>query len=438
LEHYIRKRLNGDPSNAFLDALPLHIATRLCEVLGFVLDCGAERMITSATDDELRRAGQTGLNALRTGEEWLYVALDMLVTPNALQTVRHRSDLGAFFEWLRSSSLGEEFGPLRDMVRDYIFRTYPVGKGELVVGQACPEAKTYTINSAWHSLGMQRKRMNRFLIDEGKANKDLGRNQVCLNAKLCDADLHEISERMASRVNAVEARAFLNISAEFLGRLRDKGILTTVTDALDQLPKYEMAQLESLLGQLEQRAVCKAAAGRAMAPIVDACRRLNCPADEVVGLILDGKLTHVAHDKSIVGLAGFKVNLGEVRDALPKIEIAGVTKGEACQHLRITYRTVNYLIAEGQLTTIRARNPKSRQSLDAVTKASIADFEARFETLGRLAKQYRWQPGPLGCHLEAKGICPIETPPKISWYYERKGFQKRLERVGLMEPVASS
>lgn len=75
-------------------------------------------------------------------------------------------------------------------------------------------------------------------------------------------------------------------------------------------------------------------------------------------------------------------------------------------------------------------NPKSRQPITVITA-----FSAKYVTLGELAQEYRRAAGPLGCHLEAKGICPIETPPKVSWYYERHGLRARLAAIGLKAPV---
>jgi len=112
----------------------------------------------------------------------------------------------------------------------------------------------------------------------------------------------------------------------------------------------------------------------------------------------------------------------------------GITKGDATRSLRVTYPTINYLVAEGLLTTEYVRNPKSRQFVHAVPDESIARFQAKYETLGQLAKRYRRASGPLGCHLEAKDICPIETPIGISWIYERKGLARRLLKIGLSAP----
>jgi hypothetical protein len=434
LEQYVANRLEGFVQNPFLDGMPLFVATRLCEMLGFVLSKGPDQKISKASEDDLALAGQVGFDALRSGETGLYEALDTLVTPMALRTVRHQSDFGPFFDWLTGSFAGGELEPLKDKVRAYIFRTYPFAEGDTVLGKPCPSASTFTIHGAWQTLGIQRKRMNRYLIEEGFANVDEEDDFVRLKDCLSTDDLDHITHKMANRLNSFEARDFLNVSAEMLQLLRDAEILMPKTDALDQIPKYEKSDIERLLLQLTKRVSKPENSDKEMAAIVDASRRVRCPGSDVVQLILEGKLQTVWRDEGVTGLAGFKVNLPELRGALPTFEMMGITKGEATRLLRVTYPTINYLVAEGLLITEYVRNPKSRQFVYAVPDDSIARFQTTYETLGQLAKRFRRASGPLGCHLEAKGICPIETPAGISWFYERKGLERRLQKAGLTAP----
>lgn len=430
-ESYILQRLEGKLAVPFLDDMPMHLATRLCEVLGFVLLAGPGRKLSSGTEDEMLRAGQLGFEALEDGKSGLFAALDQLVTPMAVRTVRHQTDFGALFEWLRSSALGDEFEILKDEVRDYIFRTYPLRVGDMVLGKPCEKETTFTIHRAWQSLGIQRKRMNRVLIAEGLAAKRNDDNAVWLNEGLKSADLDRFSERLASRLTANDAANFLNISGETLQGLRDAGVLTPISDALDVIPKYRQRDLDCFMMKVSKGAVHKAQTGEARASIIDASRRVRCPSADIVHLILEGRLAKISRDENTRGLAGLTICLQELRQVLPPLEMAAIPKGEASRLLRVTYPTINYLIDEGHLTSQRVRNPKSRQFIDAVCQDSIADFSKTYETLGELAHRYKRASGPLGCHLEAKGICPIETPPKISWYYERKGLDRRIQKAGV-------
>ncbi len=431
-EGYIFDRLGGTSSNPFLDDLPLYVAARLCEVLGFVMQNGPKLRISEATDDDLRLAGQTGFDALRRGEDGMYAALEAMVSPIALRTVRHQSDFGAFFEWLRTSSMGEDFETLRDKVRDFIFRAYPFREGDTVLGKTCPSPAVFTISGAWQSLGIQRHRMNRILLAEGLAHTDMADKSVRLHEGLKSEAIDDLRCRISARLNAIEAQSLMGLSLEMLNQLRDHGIVTTTVDALDQIPKFDRDELEQLLAKLSAWVTETQSDRTDTVSIIDATQRVRCPLADIVKLILGGKLTYLNRDAEKCGLAALRVNLPELRAALPQFEMPGVTKGDASRRLRVNYPTINFLIADGVLIERRLRNPRSRQFLDAVCSTSLTAFEAKFETLGQLSKRYHRASGPFGCHLEAKGICPIETPAGISWYYERKGLEGRLRRAGLI------
>ncbi len=81
----------------------------------------------------------------------------------------------------------------------------------------------------------------------------------------------------------------------------------------------------------------------------------------------------------------------------------------------------------------RAVNPKSGQFLNAVCVESLKNFRKQFVTLGELANRYRRVPGPLSSQLEAKGVCPIEIPRGVSWYFDRWGLARRLKKLGIHE-----
>ena len=183
--------------------------------------------------------------------------------------------------------------------------------------------------------------------------------------------------------------------------------------------------------RLSRRVTMTGTSHRRLVPILDAARRVRCPSGDIIGFILDGRLQSLGHDAQGSGLSGFQICLGELRALLTLPDLPGRPKGETSRLLRVTYPTVNHLISEGLLTTERARNPRSRQFIDAVTFDSITAFEKSYVTLGQLAQHYKRASGPLGCHLEAKGVCPIETPATISWIYERRGLMRRLDAIGL-------
>jgi hypothetical protein len=434
LEAYLEQRLKGQKANAFLDAMPIHLAMRLCEMLGFVLAFGPERLVSEASDADMSVAGERGFQALQFGEEGLFRALDTLVSPISRRTVRHQKDFGAFFEWLRNASLGSQFENLKDKVRAYIFRNYPFREGDTVLGKPSPSPVVYSINGACRQLKMERQRMNRFLLETGEAVVDPTAQEVWLKDKISAAELGRIKCEMSGRLSVEAAAQALRISIDLLAELRGAGHLAPVTDALDQRPKFRQVELEAFAAGLLPDAEDPAPVATDTVSLVSAAMRVRCRSVDIVELVQAGRLKTYDLGGERKGFDRVGVSLAELKIVLPPWEMAALPKGDAARRLRVNYQTIIYLAQHGMLTLQRLRNPKSRQFLEAVTETSLAQFESTFVTLGQLARLNRRASGPLKSQLEAKGICPAGVPAGISCYYDRYSTGFRLKQFGLALP----
>ncbi|WP_179381474.1 TniQ family protein [Jannaschia marina] len=433
LEGYLVKRLHGHRQETFLDSLPLHLATRLCEVLGFVLAFGSERPISDADTGEMSEAGGIGFQALRGGEESLYQALDGLVSPIATRTVRHQSDFGAFFEWLRNAKIGPEFEDLKDNVRRYIFRTYPFRRGDMVLGQTCKEPSGFTIEGACRELQMERVRMTRFLIGTGAATDDGPDGEIWLRKVLDRSDVAALRAEMKNRMTYGGAAVHLGVSIGLLEALRHAGLLSPTLDALDQRPKYRRRDLEDFVADL-------GAAPRAtsscddLSPLTEAAIRVRCAAIDIIRLILRDELECYQLEAGRGSLGRVAVSVPALKLMLPPLEMAAMSKGDASRRLRVAYPTINALVEAGSLEVIRSRNPKSRQFIDAITFESLYRFEERYVSLGQLSRFNRRASGPFKVYLEARDICPEDDTPGVSCYYARRPLVRPFARLGLSVP----
>ncbi|MEP1694922.1 MAG: hypothetical protein ABJJ69_00140 [Paracoccaceae bacterium] len=193
--------------------------------------------------------------------------------------------------------------------------------------------------------------------------------------------------------------------------------------------------MRNLLDLLQQKTVSIALIPHRVLSLNEVATRLRCKSSEIIALILADRLETVFGNVQDDGISGIRVDLNEVRYALPSWEMPGTTRSKASTTLRVTYQTINYLVAHGMLESERMRNPKSRQYLDGICEGSVEAFLREYDTLGLMARKYRRPSGPFGCHLEAKGICPIESPQGISWIYERRSLAARLRKIGIHIPT---
>ncbi|MFY2822968.1 TniQ family protein [Ruegeria sp. MALMAid1280] len=435
-EQYVFDRLEGVRQHTFLDGLSLHAATKLCETLGFVMLFGPLAKLSKATEAEMHRAGKAGYDALKSGQDGLLDTLGTLISDQALSTIRQKSDLGAFYEWMYQTPFPEEVEPVRRIVREYIFEHYPVPDGYEVLGRACSKRSVYTVEAACKTLGMERKRIGRYLIFNGLAERGGSVDGISLKRAIEHKDVATMSDEIQGRITATEALKMLHTKQKMLQDLCELRLVTQELDALDHRPKYDRAKLQALMTSVADRAANTSGSVANLLPLADVAQRLRCRSAEILALIVAGKLKAISADMDRTGLDGIAIDLDEVRCALPKLVMPGITRSDAATKLRVTHQTINYLIDQNLVMSARMRSPKSRQSVTAISEASIERFLWTYDTLGLMAFRYRRTPGPFGCHLEARGIYPLDTPPGVSRLYKRRGLEARLRKIGLVVPTS--
>ena len=80
----------------------------------------------------------------------------------------------------------------------------------------CQERQVFTVKSARSSLGMQRIRMNRYLVDQGLAKIPGKGDTIQLFAQLDPEAIRKISNEMHHRIEKNEAQRILKVSANVL------------------------------------------------------------------------------------------------------------------------------------------------------------------------------------------------------------------------------
>lgn len=276
--------------------------------------------------------------------------------------------------------------------------------------------------------------IGRYLVETGAADRNETGQGFSLNSPISCADIENISTQMNCRVSFPDALEVLQIKPSALYDLCELGLLQTKLDALDQIQKYDQPELEALVETVRSKIALGCTRTSTLLPLAEVAVRLRCKSAVIISLIAAGRLKNVAQEKGSSGLSHILVDLEDVRHALPVWKMPGVTKTEASAMLCVTYKTISYLIAQGLLKSARMRNPKSRQFVEGICEGSIEEFLGEYDTLGLMAHRYKRSPGPLASQLEANDICPIETPARISWIFERRGLDNRLKKLQLRQP----
>jgi|TARA_R110002049_G_scaffold235512_9_gene408803 hypothetical protein len=133
-EAYLTNRILGGRGDRWIDRLELNVASRACEVLGLRIAKGPDAALAGHSEPDWVGYGALGYDTLKDGP----VALSNCLADMAREDVVDGRFFGRLFgpwmAWLKSRSLGDEFEPLRDVVRRHVFDNFSVRKGVLVLG----------------------------------------------------------------------------------------------------------------------------------------------------------------------------------------------------------------------------------------------------------------------------------------------------------------
>ena len=423
-ERYLLDRLHGLQAIPYLDTMPLAFVIRFAEALGLTR-IGYRDAARDADDDLLYEAGAAGFDVLRNGHEAFITELHRLQTDPLQSNASHKLDLGPFWTWLGCGGDGEDMAALRDVVREHVFRNYPVEAGTVVLGQACPRTQVYSIHSAKRAFRISRARLNAKLVEAGLAAPNGSPDRVTILRPLRAEKVEPLLAPTEGFLSREEAKVRLGASEAIFRQLRFAGVIGRHTEPTDRRPRYAAAEIDAVLSDFESAIPTRASGqpdGMRM-PIVEACRKIGTPLLTVMALIEAGKVPSSAIDPTMQGLAAIHVDIeevraavaGELRDAAPKLRTAKILGG--------SLRMVEYLLSTGELT-LEKRGPSLRgHTMPAVARTSIDGFLAQHTTLGRLSHAMGLSFQRLRVELPKLEIRPRPVPKDTGQIYAKAGLR---------------
>ena len=438
-ERYLLDRLHGSSTVPYLDAMPLALVIRFTEALGLIR-IGYRDAARDADDDLLHEAGAAGFEVLRHGSEAFIAELHRLQSEPLQSNASHKLDLGPFWTWLNCGGDGEGMAALRDVVRDHVFRNYPVEAGTVVLGQAYPRTQVYSIHSAKRAFCISRARLNAKLVEAGLAAPNGSPERVTVLRPLRSEDLEPLLAPTSGLVCRDEAKARLGTSEAIFRQLRLAGVIGRHVEPTDRRPRYAAAEIDAFLSGVEAAIPSRAAIGQDgdRMVLVEACRKVGTPLLTAAALIKAGTVPSAAIDPDRQGLGAIHVDLGDLRaaviaemlDAVPKLKTAAIIGG--------SLRMVDYLLTMGELT-LEKRGPALRgHTMPAVTRESIDRFLTYHTTLGRLSRATGLSFQRLRFELPKLRILPRPVPEATGHIYTRSGLRNvligsHLEFTGLLD-----
>jgi len=255
LERYLSDRLKGSQTGVWADNLSFFVVALTSFHLGVLLSHGPRARVNMLTPGEISAAEQVGFRALKAGPDALAEALESVRSDRKIEYLGFARDHKQFFDWLNKSYLGSDFEPIREVVRSYIFQTFPIPKGETVFGVACPRRYVHTLSTAALQHRVCKKKLAGRLIEVGAGRADVGTNKLtlphCLDADLADAAAKDLK----SMLDAKAAQKFIGATEPEFRHLRRAGIIVPDTRVGTAAKRYATAMLNQAIARLNERTV---------------------------------------------------------------------------------------------------------------------------------------------------------------------------------------
>ena len=438
-ERYLVGRLDGKTADPALDDLPFEVIAKTSEMLGLAITYGPKASFSKSTDNELAEAGAAGFAAIAKGGDGINAALRSIQNKSSGPRAGHYTDFGHFARWLERMSHDDRYEPIRAIYRHYVFHHYPIGQGEVVLGEECPKRHLHSFATIANEFEMDPHRLKSFLGGFGFADSRSNRKPTADELGYFPAEESEARIRqVVDVVDRIEAAAYLNVNRPLFDRLRKIGVVQPVAafDGLKGL--YKPDHLDGVLALFLDRAEAVDELAGSRMELGVACNKAKVTVEQVVPLILDGTVKWLGKMQGTEGLASLAVDLEEILDLFEGPPLQGYTKQQLKRVLRVNDPTVTYLVNERYIRAYETRHPRSRRPMSIIPTEAHDAFLERYVTLGILANQVGTQAKHVSSRLERLKIDPIQLAPRFSKIYERKHLAGVLGDSGWITDEATS
>ena len=135
------------------------------------------------TEDERRQVGDIGYQIASGGTKDVLEALGALPRPKVKS--KAQAHLGSLYQWLNRSAMDAQYDPLKDLLRDYIVETFPVGPGETVLGKVVEQRRVHTLTTFARDCRASTKRSRQALVAAGFLRASVATSEDLVSQVFC-------------------------------------------------------------------------------------------------------------------------------------------------------------------------------------------------------------------------------------------------------------
>jgi hypothetical protein len=433
LERYVLSRLAGVAGQAeFLDKLDLHVAIRICEVVGAVDLFGSKVVLSRLTEEQRHLAADRGFVIAAGGE----TAIEMFLRDMHRSFARGRGTnegssgppaaFGSLYRFLKPNAKGQtkpkdaDFAPVRMFLADFIKRNFSLGPGDSVFGEPIGERRLHSVHTLAIEAGLNPFRLRKVLRASGIVGEEqmgYSYNNVVFDAEAGRAAVAKASDALslsgaADRLGTAPTRA-----AYFVAHFLIKPFLHD--EKFGMKPRFAVSDLDAFMSRLLYGARRVTVPNSQRMTIAAATRRANCSAATIVRLILDQKLGWVGRQAGKKGYESVLVDIDEVREKVRVRGHGGLGTRQVAAALKTSDWVATALIGGGHLSTSVARNAVNRRQT-VVMPEEIERFKAEYVSAWTLCLERKKHVSLVKLEMERNGVRPAFDPEIVGTVFYRR------------------
>jgi hypothetical protein len=414
LQDWVLARIEGCDSGDWLCGQALYQAVRACEMLGVVRAFGPMPNLRNFTDHDWERAGEAGFEVAIEGEGAIRDALTEIARRSRSGQNGPQAVYGRLYQWLEFQKSGGDRGPIRDLLRDHIINTMPIGAGEAIFGEPVVRRRVHSVRSLSEASGLHPKRLRKAVFALGLADETLkgaSANRITLDADAGDDLVRHLLDPITQR----ELPEYLNCSRSHALTLDRAGVLQALItrDRLHQLgtKAFSRTKLDGFMQSVLDRAAPVDVADDNVFDLSTTVKRAMTDTATVVRLIQTGKIRRVQRLMSERGLASLRIDPDEVRRVLyPDWERRDLGISQAAKMLRLQEKVVIELIRPGfgePFLPSRQTEPDRYQQSIWIRREDIEAFRSDYVSLPNLGREIGLYHTKALALLEKESIEPV-------------------------------
>ncbi len=420
LQSYLEARLEGRPGPEWLDGQLIDLASRASEMLGACIAFGPNANLPNLSQSDWDLAGAVGYEFTRCGPEGVREGLEAVQkkTPCSKVQAGPQGVFGVLYKWIQFKKNRKPIGPFREVFREHILETMPIGAGTILFGEPVVQRRRHSVVSLSQKFGVHPRTVQNALMvaDLLPANYDAKRDFGAIDV----ARSEDLLRRMRRSVPISEVPKYLGCKRPQVAQLIEAGMLKPIAGCRDG--RRSIAQgvdandLDSFVNRLRSFGQPISEPSEGVLEIANAAEALKVPAVKIVELLLQRQLTGVELLDEELRYQSVLVDVAEVGEKLGcRTGSPGKSISDVARKLGLSANSVDFLLRtppDGMepVLTICGQTRHMGQMRDLVSPASVDRFKLDYQKITDVATRMATTVPEARRKLKSRGILPVWEP----------------------------